>query len=362
MRELGFFNAKEFQIKSLSRIIGGHSLIGIAPLGAGKTTSYILGVLMRLKNTQDEAPKVLILAEDEERVEAIVDRFLTISRNKNLHIMGLKATRSMEDEIDELVLGVDIVVATPSRARATYLKLGLNLNRIQTFIIDDAEPLIKQGMQTFVRELAQSCGHVQYLVFSTVENKRLHLMIDDFMPYAPVILVDEDTAQTLETHELFLYRVPNFDTKINLLNLLLSDRDTFDKVVIFANEQRTVRQIHEGLDAKAGEVGWLYTSTDEEITIFSRIGDFKQSPVCRILLVSNEDTGPLDLKGIPFIFHFDIPETSETFAQRVVKTNEEVIAITFATDKELPQLNVIEYTIGKKIPIIPLPEDLEIEP
>src|SRR5690606_4294713 len=175
MTELGYSTAKEIQLKSLSRIIGGHSIIAIAPEGAGKTTSYVLGVLMRLKHTQDEAPKVLILAPNDERIAEIVERFYTISRNKELYIMGLKSSGSMEEEIEQLVLGVDIVVATPNRARSVYLKLGLNLNRIQTFIIDNAQEIVKQGMQTNVRELAQSCGQVQYLTFSTVEHAKLHL-------------------------------------------------------------------------------------------------------------------------------------------------------------------------------------------
>jgi ATP-dependent RNA helicase RhlE len=173
MDELGYFSAKEFQLKSFSRIMGGHNIIGIAPEGAGKTTTYVLAILMRLKHSLDEAPKFLILAPDEERIAEIIDRFLIISRNKNLHIMGLDRNRDMEDEIQDLVLGVDIVVATPSRARAVYLKLGLNLNRIQTFVIDDAEEIVKQGMQTNVRELAQSCGKVQYLTFGSVENDKL---------------------------------------------------------------------------------------------------------------------------------------------------------------------------------------------
>ena len=96
-----------------------------------------------------------------------------------------------EEEIEDLVRGVDIVVATPARARAVYLKLGLNLNRIQTFVIDDAEEIVKQGMQTTVRELAQSCGKVQYLAFSTVIDEKLHLMIDDFMPFAAVVELAE---------------------------------------------------------------------------------------------------------------------------------------------------------------------------
>lgn len=360
MNDLGYFTAKEIQLKSLSRITGGHSIIGIAPEGAGKTTTYVLGVLMRLKYTQDEAPKVLILAPNEERVSEIVDRFLTISKNKDLHIMGLKTSGSMEEEIEGLVRGVDIVVATPNRARAVYLKLGLNLNRIQTFIIDDAEEIVKQGMQTPVRELAQSCGKVQYLAFSTVEHEKLHLMIDDFMPFATLIEVEELGEETAETHELMLYQVPNFTTKINLLNLLMRDDDVFNKVVVFVNSRLTAQKLSQNLHAKKGEVTVLHPLFHDDEGI-DDIDDFKQIPECRILIIANEGTNDIDLSGVPFIFHFEIPENRDVFVKHIVKiSNDEVIAITFATDIELPELKKIEQSLGKNIPVIPLPADLLI--
>lgn len=360
MNDLGYYTAKEIQLKSLSRIIGGHSIIGIAPEGAGKTTTYVLGVLMRLKHTHDEAPKVLILAPDEERITEIVDRFLTISKNKDLYIMGLKTSGSMEEEIEDLVRGVDIVVATPTRARAVYLKLGLNLNRIQTFIIDDAEEIIKQGMQTPVRELAQSCGKVQYLAFSTVEHEKLHLMIDDFMPFATRIEVEDLGEKTAETHELMLYQVPNFTTKINLLNLLMSDDEVFDKVVVFVNNRLTAQKLSQSLHAKKEEVAVLHPFFHDDSGI-DDILDFKQTPAYRILIIANEGTEDIDLSGIPFIFHFEIPENRDVFVQRILKTsNDEVIAITFATDIELPELKKIEQSLGQKVPVIPLPDDLII--
>lgn len=360
MTDLRYFTAKEIQLKTLSRIIGGHSIIGIAPEGAGKTTAYVLGVLMRLKYTEDEAPKVLVLAPNEERVAEIVDRFLTISQNKNLHIMGLKASGSMEEEIDGLVRGVDIVVATPNRARAVYLKLGLNLNRIQTFIIDDAEEIVKQGMQTRVRELAQSCGKVQYLVFSTVEHEKLHLMIDDFMPFATLVEAEELSEETAETHELVLYQVPNFTTKINLLNLLMRDDEVFDKAVVFVNTRLTAQKLSQSLHAKKGEVAVLRPMFHDDAG-FDEINDFKKTPECRILLIANENTKDVDLSGIPFVFHFEIPENNDVFVQHILKTSDdEVIAITFATDIELPELKKIEQSLGKKIPVMHLPDDLVI--
>jgi len=190
MTALGHSTATEIQLKTLSRIVGGQSFIAIAPEGSGKTTAYVLGTLMRLKESLDEAPKFLVLTPNEEKGAEIVEKFLAISQNRDLHVLMLSKSRSMEEEVDGLYRGTDIVVATPKRAREVYLKLGLNLNRIQTFIIDDAEEIIRLGMQTPVKELARSCGKVQYLAFSTEEDKKLHFLVDDFMPFAPLVLTD----------------------------------------------------------------------------------------------------------------------------------------------------------------------------
>jgi ATP-dependent RNA helicase RhlE len=170
MTDAGYLSAKEIQAKSMSRILGGQDIIAVGPEGFGKTTTYVLGVLMKLKYSTDEAPKVLVLVPDQERVLAVVDQFTTLSGNRNLRIIGMYGTGGMEEQILDLLEGVDIVVSTPTRARAVYLKLGLNLNRLQMFIVDDAEVIVKQGMQLPVCELARSAGKCQHLIFTKPDD------------------------------------------------------------------------------------------------------------------------------------------------------------------------------------------------
>lgn len=362
MNDAGYLSAKEIQAKTMSRIIGGQDIIAVGPEGCGKTTTYVLGVLMRLKYSTDEAPKVLILVPDAERVEAVIAEFMLLSKNRNLRIIGLYGTGGMEEEINELLDGIDIVVATPTRARAVYLKLGLNLNRLQTFIVDDAEVIVKQGMQLPVAELARSAGKVQHLIFTTVVHDKLNLMIDQFMNFSTTIEVEELGESQAETHELLLYHVPNFKTKINLMNLLLRDDEVFDKVVVFVNTRLTAQKLSNNLhSAKPGAVSVLNPLFFDEEG-FDHIDDFKDTPDARVLIVANEGFSTLDLSGIHYMFHFEVPEEKETFLSRVVKQGEdEVVAITFATDLELAEIKKIEQSIGKKIEVMELPEDLIID-
>jgi len=364
MTELGYLTPKEIQRKCISRILGGQDVIAIAPEGAGKTTTYVLSTLMKLKFTDDEAPKFLILAPNEERINEIVEKFYQLSKNRDLRIIGLRAGGSMEEEIEELVAGKDIVVATPNRARAIYLKLALNLNRIQTFIIDDAEEIIKQGMQTPLRELAESCGKVQHLVFSTVEHQKLYDMIDAYLneDYA-LIEVDELENKSIDTLDLFLYQLPNFTTKINLLNYLLQDKEVFQKVIVFVNSKLTAQKLATSLFQERKEEIAILNPLFYDDFGYETTEDFMTNVQSRVLIIARENNTVLDdLANIPFILQFELPNEKEEFLNHVVKNkeNEDSVVLTFSTDLELPMVRKIEQAVGKRMEILELPEDLQI--
>ncbi|NQX32995.1 DEAD/DEAH box helicase [Pedobacter boryungensis] len=362
MTAAGYLSPKEIQAKTMSRILGGQDIIAIGPEGAGKTTTYILGVLMRLKYGFEEAPRALILVPTKEKVIEVMEQFERLNRNQTIRIVGLHADGSMEAQINELTDGVDIVVAVPSRARAVYLKLGLNTNKIQMLIVDDAADMVKLGMQLPINELANSIQKCQHLIFTEVMHDRLDLMIEPFMKLPTTIEVEDLGDSETETHTQLLYHVPNFRTKLNLLNLLLKDAEVFDKVVVFVNTRLTAQTLAKDLfDGKADDV-FVYKPLFFDEAGFDAIEDFKAVDEARVLIIANEGLPTLDLSGIPFIFHFELPVQKETYLTRIVKQgDEDVIAITFTTDLELPQVRKIEQAIGKKIEVAELPEDLLVE-
>jgi ATP-dependent RNA helicase RhlE len=364
MTDAGYLTPKEIQAKTMSRILGGQDVLAVGPEGSGKTTTYILGVLMRLKYTKDDAPKVLILVADKDRAIAVIDQFVSLSKNRDLNIVGLYGTGGVEAEVNELVLGIDIVVATPTRARAIYLKLGLNLSKLQTFIVDDAELIVKQGMQLPVCELARSAGKCQHLVFTEVVHEKLTKMTDQFLNFPTVIEVEDFGDTRAETVTQVLYHVPNYKTKINLLHTLLRDEEVFEKVVVFVNSRLTAQKLTKSIaSSREMEFSMLKPLHFDEDG-FDDFEDFKDSAEARVLVVANEGEGPLDLNGIPFIFHFEVPEEKETFLSRIIKNKEnpeEVVAITFATDMELVQVKKIEQSIGQKMELSELPDEILIE-
>jgi ATP-dependent RNA helicase RhlE len=210
--------------------------------------------------------------------------------------------------------------------------------------------------------LANSIQKCQHLIFTEVMHDKLDKMIDPFMKLPTLIEVEELNEKQVETHSQLLYHVPNFRTKLNLLNLLLKDNEVFDKVVVFVNTRLTAQTLAKDLfDGKAPDI-FVYKPLFFDEAGFDTIEDFKETAEARVLIVANENLGSLDLSDIPFIFHFELPEQKETYLNRIIKKDvEDVVAITFTTDLELPTIKKIEQAIGQKIEIADLPDDLLIE-
>lgn len=364
--EAGYTSPKDIQQKTLARIYGGQDLIAVGPKGSGKTTTYILAVLNRLKYNNEGVPLVLILVPTKEDVLEIEAKFAELGKNKPALVVGLYAAPGTETQMNALADGADIVVATPDRARAIYLKLGLNLNKVDLLIIDDADLIVKQGLQLPVAELANSIDKGQHLVFTEVIHDKLNKMISPFMQAPAIVEVEEVSETSIETCPQVLYHVPNFITKLNLLNLFMQDAELFTKTAVFVNTRHTAETIYKSLQNRLKKAVTLYKPWSVELGGVTEINDFKNSPDLRVLIVANEVIEPIELQGIPFLINFELPEDKETFIERVAvqrasEDEDETLAITFATDLELGMVKKIEQATGQKIPLGELPDELVIE-
>ena len=360
---MGYTSPRDIQQKTLARIYGGQDLIAIGHEGCGKTTTYVLAVSNRIGYSSEGVPRVLILVPTKEHVLDVIARFEELNSNKHLLIVGLYAAPGIEAQMNALADGADIVVATPDRARAIYLKLGLNLNKIELFIVDDADQAVKQGMQLPLAELANSIGKCQHLVFTEVMHDKLDKMIRPFMETAATVEVEAITDAQIETYPQVLYHLPNFSTKLNLLNLFVEDDELFTKTVVFVNTQHTAEKIYKTLQNRQDTTVAILHSWSVAFKGFASVNDFRMSEDAKVLIVADEKVTADDLRQIPFLVHFELPAEKEDFINRVSNidgTNAEVMALTFATDIELTQVKRIEQAMGAKIPLGELPGALVI--
>lgn len=186
--EQGFTEPLPLQKKILSKIKGGSNLFVIAPTGSGKTTSLILSVINKLNGAAfEDAPRALIFVKDKQTALDLKTAFEVYTSGTDLRIYCAYEEHNMELQREEIYLGTDIVIATPKRLNRIFYLNGINLNKLQMFIVEDAEFLFRNNHLAEVTRTPESITKCQYLVFSTKFDARFERWQDSFMFNAEII-------------------------------------------------------------------------------------------------------------------------------------------------------------------------------
>ncbi|MFS4483324.1 DEAD/DEAH box helicase [Hyunsoonleella sp. 2307UL5-6] len=184
----GFNTPLPLQKKILSKIKGGASMFVIAPKGSGKTTSIVISVIQKLKGTAfEDAPRALIFVKNKQAALDLELEFNAFKKGNDLRVYCAYDEKPIDTQRDEIYEGTDIVIATPKRLNKIFFLNGINLNKLQLCIIEDAEFLFGNNNLAEVTRTPESISKCQYLVFAEKFDKRFERWQDTFMYNAQVV-------------------------------------------------------------------------------------------------------------------------------------------------------------------------------
>lgn len=190
LKEQGFETPLPFQKLILSKIKSGANLFGIGPDGCGKTTSIIISVINKLNGEAfEDAPRALIFVKDKQAALDLELKFKAFTRGTDLRIYAAYDEYNLELQREDLYLGTDIVIATPKRLNKIFYLNGINLNKLQLFIVDDAEFLFRNSNFAEVARTPESLDKCQYLIFSTQYDARFDRWRESFMHKSRLIKI-----------------------------------------------------------------------------------------------------------------------------------------------------------------------------
>lgn len=187
IKSKGFGEPLELQKKILSKIKGGASLFVIAPKDSGKTSSLLISVIQKLKYAFEDAPRALIFVKDKQAALDLELEFNVYKKGTDLRVYCAYDEHNIDTQRDEIYNGVDIVIATPKRLNKIFFLNGINLNKLQICIVDDADFLFRNNNFAEVTRTPESIGKCQYLIFSDKFDARFERWQESFMYNAQVI-------------------------------------------------------------------------------------------------------------------------------------------------------------------------------
>ncbi|MEP5339564.1 MAG: DEAD/DEAH box helicase [Algibacter sp.] len=360
--DLGFTTPTPIQAEAFNVISSGKDVVGIAQTGTGKTYAYMLPVLKTLKYSTQETPRILVLVPTRELVVQVVDEIKKLTKYINTRVLGVYGGTNINTQKRAIAEGIDVLVATPGRLYDLALSRVLQLKSIQKLIIDEVDVMLDLGFKHQLINIFDILPEKrQNIMFSATMTQDVDLLINDFFK-SPTRVSVAMSGTPLDNISQQLYNVPNFYTKINLLVHLLNDTETFNKVLIFVAFKRMADRLFDQLDLHFKEELCVIHSNKTQNYRLRSIEQFRNGDN-RILVATDVMARGLDIDNVSHVINFDTPDFPENYMHRIGRTGRaerEGKAMVFSTPKDQDSIDNIESLMKMTIPVIEMPETIEI--
>ncbi len=362
INDLGYTTPTTIQGKAFSVLMSGRDVCGIAQTGTGKTFAYLLPCLRQWNFAKDRFPQILVIVPTRELVVQVVEAVKQLTTYMTVEVVGVYGGSPMKPQRDAVENGCDIVVATPGRLMDLVYEGALRLKNIKKLVIDEVDEMFNLGFRTQLNNVINLLPpRRQNILFSATITDEVDALMHDYFNN-PVRIEAAPVGTPLENIDQCAYYVPNFNTKINLLSLLLQGDPSMSKVLVFVATKRMADDVFEQMEPLfPGKVGVIHSNKEQNYR-FNTVNQF-QSGNFRFIIATDIIARGLDISEVTHVINFDTPDVPENYIHRIGRTgraDRKGISITFITEKEKEYQEKIEALMNYQVPILPLPGDLII--
>lgn len=362
LNDLGYTTPTTIQANVFSVAMSGRDVCGIAQTGTGKTIAYLLPCLRLYQFSPNRLPQVLIIVPTRELVVQVVETVRALTKYMNVLTVGVYGGVNLKPQAAEVQQGADVLVATPGRLVDLLMSGAVKSKAIKRLIIDEVDEMLNLGFRTQLKTVLDLLPvKRQNLLFSATLTPEVSELMDTFFSN-PVRVEAAPMGSPLETIDQRAYQVPNFYTKVNLLNLLLRRDPDMTKVLVFVATKNLANQLFDELSPDFNEQLGVIHSNKAQNQRFDTVNQFKAGTY-RILIATDIVARGIDVVEVSHVINFDMPEVPENYIHRIGRTgraDKKGIAISFITERETDQQAAVEQLMKYQIPIVPLPDSLVI--
>lgn len=360
--DLGFTTPTPIQAESFSVVASGKDVVGIAQTGTGKTFAYMLPILRNLKYSRQENPRVLILVPTRELVIQVVNEVEKLSKYINNRVLGVYGGTNINTQKQAIAQGLDILVATPGRLYDLAVSRVLQLKSIQKLVIDEVDVMLDLGFRHQLMNIFDILPpRRQNIMFSATMTTDVDELITDFF-VNPAKVSIAVSGTPLENIEQTRYDVPNFYTKVNLLEEILQDKETYSRVLIFVAYKRMADRLFDTLEELFPSETCVIHSNKTQNYRLRSIEQFREGEN-RLLVATDVMARGLDIDDVSHVINFDTPDFPENYMHRIGRTGRaerKGHSILLSTAKEQDAKERIEELMQMEIETLQIPEHIEV--
>jgi len=341
---LGYKQMTAIQAASLPPVLHGRDLIAQAKTGSGKTAAFGIGLLSKLNPTWF-AVQGLVLCPTRELADQVANELRRLARGVgNVKILTLTGGTAMRPQIASLEHGAHIVVGTPGRIRDHLGRATIDLSKVQTLVLDEADRMTDMGFYDEIAGIVSACPkRRQTLLFSATYPDDIRTATALFLNDA--VEVSVEATHTLGQIEQRFYEV-GFDERDDAVGKLLSHFRPVSALA-FCNTKVHCRELADSLRAQGFSALALYgeleqRERDEILILFANRS-------CSVLVATDVAARGLDIANLGAVINVDVSKDTEVHVHRIGRTGragESGLALSLCAPNEKKWVKLIEEYQG----------------
>jgi ATP-dependent RNA helicase RhlE len=347
VHKLGYKELTPIQNKAIPPILNGKDVIGLAQTGTGKTAAFALPLLQHLIDMPRRQINAAIITPTRELTEQIGSSISSLGKYTDIRTTTLYGGTNINNQINELNRGVEVVVACPGRLLDHLWRGTVDLSNLEILVIDEADRMLDMGFLPDIRKIIQCLLKPrQTLLFSATMPPSIRKLAREILRDPVTVQIGHTAPATTVSHYLYPVRQ---DLKTSLLTKLLY-RIESRSVLVFTRTkhraERITRHLRDSGFKSASLQGNLPQSRRDAAINGFRAGSIK------ILVATDIAARGLDIRSISHVINYDMPENTDAYIHRIGRTgrvNHNGEAFTFVTNEDQVMVNSIERILNSRI-------------
>jgi ATP-dependent RNA helicase RhlE len=348
LKRNGFETPTPVQAQAFEPALAGRDLVATAQTGTGKTLAFVLPMIERFAQPTPRSGVLgLILTPTRELAMQIEEVFTKMAVGSGLRAAVIVGGASERTQLNAVRKGAQILIATPGRLNDYIGRKLIDLTKVRTLVLDEADRMLDMGFLPTVRRIMAGLpAERQMLLFSaTIETSVKHLV--ETQVKDPVRIEVGCTTKPAEQVDLHLYEVEQ-ESKVDLLHSMLQREE--GSFLVFARTRRGAERLSRRLAVDGVKTTAIHGDRSQSQRNQALRGF--QDGYYRVLVATDVAARGIHVDGISHVVNFDLPQAPEDFIHRVGRTGRagaRGTASTFATRAERSDVARIERTIAIRL-------------
>lgn len=344
----GIKNPTQIQIESIPAILNNKDVIGEAKTGTGKTLAFLLPIFQNISK-ESKTTQVLIISPTRELAIQITEEANKLNANNEINILAAYGGKDVGSQIKKLQNNIHLVVATPGRLLDHLRRKTINLNKLKTVVIDEADQMLLMGFKNEIEEIMKATPKKrQTLCFSATMDSKVKKLAYRYMN-DPLFIDVKDNSVTVDKIKQDVVETTDRWKQDSLCKVLEEDNPFM--AIIFCRTKRRADILEIALHQKGFNCQKIHSDVPQAKR--ERIMKSFRNADIQYLIATDVASRGIDITGVTHIYNYDIPETPESYIHRIGRTGragEEGYTCLFVDPKNQKLLDEIEEKLGFSIP------------